>query len=736
MRASGARREYVKERDASALADSPADSRPLRSLDGGDSPRGDRRPGDGLARIDEFLQSLARAVRQFHTYPVTSPKCIEAIGECHRALGLVEQDRLAILITPRELLVDGTSASPTTQEFARRLHEAGVSTVDFDRTATRRDLARFCADLVAAHDGQVSDLAELLRDHGVDRIALGAAYRPEVLQVALTDTESTHVEVERRKRDAQPTVQRASHLYPPDKGWVRVDPGFPVAELGLTDLATLVDDPAELAGMLSRLAGDVPSGNALEQRFGDVARLFSSLDPAVAHTRFSRLAAAVLALEPSHRRRLLSSTVLPGLVDGRPEGDVLRSFPDIDLADALSLLLDVETAAPELLTSALDRLNLTADRQAAVAPLLEDRIRADAAERQDRRNESALAERTEQLIRVASGNAGMFAEFAAFDLCMDEDTAASIAGMRQTIAETDAITTQLTCITQLVALIPNPEVTERILAQAQPLLAELERDSRWLDIASALEMLQRAAEAVRAARPEVAAAVTTALEGFFVPARLNRILSMYEAGGDDRATANRIVTAAGSALAPGVSTHLRSGGGVGQGIVQLIRDHASMLGPALVGSLDHLPTPARVGVIRALGAAGRGFELPLSRQLAHDDDVIAREAIRALARVGSEEAANLLVKFLLTSRTAIPVAAEEALWHLPPELTQKCMRALLGDRTFVVARADLTSRLLDRMSRAQTPAPPDVLSALTSLRFRIWNRSLMRVGRKAKALLP
>src|SRR5437867_8362769 len=41
------------------------------------------RPAD-FAAVEEFLHLLARAVRQFHTYPTTSPMCADAIAACHK----------------------------------------------------------------------------------------------------------------------------------------------------------------------------------------------------------------------------------------------------------------------------------------------------------------------------------------------------------------------------------------------------------------------------------------------------------------------------------------------------------------------------------------------------------------------------------------------------------------------------------------------------------------------------
>ena len=82
---------------------------------------------DDASRVEEFFQSLARAVRQFHTYPATSPRCIDAVEESHRALALIEVETLPCVVSPHELLVSGAAVgrgTPIEQELARRLYEA------------------------------------------------------------------------------------------------------------------------------------------------------------------------------------------------------------------------------------------------------------------------------------------------------------------------------------------------------------------------------------------------------------------------------------------------------------------------------------------------------------------------------------------------------------------------------------------------------------------------------------
>jgi hypothetical protein len=166
-----------------------------------------------------------------------------------------------------------------------------------------------------------------------------------------------------------------------------------------------------------------------------------------------------------------------------------------------------------------------------------------------------------------------------------------------------------------------------------------------------------------------------------------------------------------------------------------MRDHAASFAPALVAQLPELAPGTRVMALRALGAAGRGFEAQVGRELAQAQDLVVTEALRALARIGSREAAILVAAHVQNGPASTAAVAEEALWQFPPETTRICLRLLLGARQLARTRPDRVARLLDRAARAQTSGLTDVLAPLTALRFRFWSPQLMTIGWKARTLL-
>ena len=708
------------------------------------------RPADFPA-VEEFLQLLARAVRQFHTYPATSPLCTDAISACHKVLASLDgRDRLACRVTPRELIVNdiGTGGGTIVEhEVVRRLHRAHVAALDIDRIASPRDLSRFSTDVLRCDDLVTSKttLAELLAEHGVETIATRLAQRPEMLEVGTPPASRSHLVTRERRRQALlAAAGPASYLYPPDKGWVRLDPSVIFDTVSLVDLAILVDDPADIASMLLRLtddeAGAESRDGALQQKFSDVATLLAALDPPLARVMFSKLARAVLDLGPERRTDLLRRKILPGLLDGRADGAVLRDFPNVDLAESLCLLMDLETAAPELLTTALDRLDLPADRRQAVAPLLEARLRGGAAPAVPAGaggREPELNRHVRRLIRINPSEGKSFADFAAFDLSIDDQTTATLGRIQESIARTDTPVAQLRFLLNLVRLEPNPALADAFLRRSLTALAELERAARLQDLAAWAAQYGRLADALRESRPDVADAISNALAAFCTPDRALALSVLYARDADGQARANELVEAFGAAMAPAfvallddpdMRTRARA-------LVPLMCDHSRLLAPALAVRLGHGGVAAARAIIKVLGFAGPGYENALAEQLQHGDDQTAREALQALAHIGSIRAAGIVGVHLRQGASSVRAAAEEALRHFPPAAAAAALRDLLASREFILQHPRIAVRLLERAEQTGLTDLQPAMRALVSLRFRFWNPAVVRVALKARTMI-
>ena len=538
--------------------------------------RGDVGPVEGVLKL------LARAIRQFHTYPATSPICIEAVTACQDALSAVPlRDRLSFRVTPHDLMVDEApigAGSVIEHELTRRLFKARVATLDIDRAATPRDLSRFCIDLVGSDDLEREGItfAERLAEHGVSAITAGMAHRPAVLDVGnpaaptrdVLDARAASAGKQLTKKDAP-----VSYMYPPDKGWVRLDPGQSLDTVSLVDLVVLVEDPADVASMLLRLTDDDIPGvdsrqTALERKFSDVTLLFSALDPRLAQVMFGRLARAVLKLDPDRRNNLLQRTILPGLLDGRDDGKVLRDFPDMDLAESICLLLDLETAAPEVLSAALNRLDITPDRRAAIAPLIDERLRAQRGEQpgDPLATASGIDRHAQGLIRVDSKRGTDFSEFAAWDLSVDEQSGrgrrGGSPGDRQHGRPGDAAAA---ASRSWCASSRTRRSSMRSCAARSSCSSTSSRPADGTISSPRSRDTTALAAELRERRPDVAEAIVKALSDFCTPSRLLALAERHDQDDEGRA----IVEALTRALGPGARSRIRrarrSRGASGQG---------------------------------------------------------------------------------------------------------------------------------------------------------------------------
>lgn len=705
------------------------------------------RPIDGSA-IPEFLQLLARAIQQYHTYPATSPLCRSAVEAVQRALTQVRREQVTFRVSPHELIADDVPVGRGTiieSELARRLHAAAIAQVTIEQSVSARELTHFAIDLIACNQRERSDAGfiEVLAEHGVDRIALRQAYRPEVLPVSTPAPAVAGLIAfqQERREQALSTGGHAEHLYPPDKGWVRFDPAATLPSVSLIDLALLTNDPATLAGMLVRLTDDEPpeggAEEALSQKFSDLSMIFAALDPRVAAIMFSKLARAVLDLDTERRQALLRRTILPSLLDGRIDGTVLRDFPDVDLAESLCLLLDLETAAPEVVSTALARLNLTAEREASVIPLIESRLEARAPARPE---ELGLDAHARRLVRVDQNRNRSFAEFSAFDLSLDDEAAQALVDVRERIAATDIVIDQIACLWRLTRLEPNPELAERFLVRTQPLLTDLECAGRWSDIAEWLSRYRDLAGFLHEARPDVSAVIAARLAELCTPDRARALTELAGRDDEGRDAANRIITALGPDMGPALlgALNMEAAGGKeprSRAGVQILCDHARLVAPALAAGLGHVDAALSRIIARVLGLAGPGYEGALASQLESRDEQTVREALRSLARIGTPEAAALVGAQVRKRRDWVASAAEQTLWHFPPAEAQREVRQLLVRREFVLQHPTVAARLLDRTVQAGISGLEPMLRSTAALQYRFWNPPQMRLGRKARALL-
>jgi hypothetical protein len=689
-------------------------------------------PSDDRAAVEAALLRLARAVQRFNAYPQGSPLSAQALRAAHRAVGSLGRDSLVLRVTQRTLLLDDApvSALPAVSDLAARLHHASVGTVEIARSASERDVTVFCRELVRRDDDECASLPDRLREYGVEKIAVTLFERPAVLEVPIVLPPAA----EAAPRGGGAQGERGGYLYPAGKGWVRVDPvNAAVSHLTLTDLAQLVADPFALASMLVALSDDPPprdAADALARKFEDVVSLFRASDPRTAERLLAGLARAVLALEPERRLSLLRECILPGLIEGRFDGSVLRHLPDLELADTLSLLFEMKVAAPELVVLALDRLDLPDERRHRIEPMLEAR----AAEVDEPQAAGAIDGYSDGRIRVDLSRSKGFRDFASFDLAVNEETELAWSAARDAVTETDAPAERIDCQLRLLALNPNPDVSAWLLASVQAALLDLRQGGSWPSVARVLGRLRAVEEALPADRNETRALIDATLCAVADTAYVAAVARLVEGDPADQ-TASRLIAAAGRAIVPALLETLDQGGPRSRtgALVRVLSAHAAGLTAALGEHLGHENAGVVRDLVSIIGHGGPGAEPLLVPVLSHADEAVVREAYRALVRIGTSAAHLIVIDQLRTFRRSARLA-EDAFWRFPPDLAGRHALELLGDERFVTRYPRVARQLLARTAGHQLAGFRPILRRLARLRWHLWRPAHVRVGLAAARL--
>jgi hypothetical protein len=688
--------------------------------------------------VEKAVLLLARAIQRVRAYPHGSPLTSQALDAAQRALASLDRDTLVVRAAQRTLLVDDlalTSVPPIT-ELAVRLHQASIGTLTIAREASGRDLSVFCRELVTHDpaDAGAMALPDSLRERGIEKLTVTIIERPAVLEIGLPPSARVeHLNQQHTVADAR--RETAGHVYPAGKGWVRTDPGAAtLGHVSLTDLAQLVGDPFALAEMLVALSDDPPAADpteALERKFEDIATLFSATDPATAETLLAGLARALLALDQERRRHLLRDSILPGLIEGRLDSGVLRHLPDLELADSLSLLLDLQVAAPELLGLALDRLELSDERRGRVEPLLRERLESRDADREF--TAGAIDGYADGRIKVDLSQAKEFRDFASFNLAIDALVEQTLATTRQEIAATDQRDGRIGCLLNLVALEANPEPAARLLAAAQALLNDVRQAGRW---ASAAQWIERLGvlhhEALTADRPEIAESIASSVRVAVDDAWVIEAARSTEAD-LDASIAARLITAPGAAIVPALIKVLDGAGPrtPRPAIVKMMSVHATPIAGALATHLGHANSAVVRDLLTILGHA-ENSEPMIASVLNHSDQHVVRQAYRALVQLGTAQAIGLVAARLASGdRSAL---ADDAFWRFPVVLVSTETRRLLGDAAFVSAHPQIARRLVEKAAERRLDGMGIVLGQLATLRRRFWRPAHMRLGMAAARL--
>jgi hypothetical protein len=291
------------------------------------------------------------------------------------------------------------------------------------------------------------------------------------------------------------------------------------------------------------------------------------------------------------------------------------------------------------------------------------------------------------------------------------------------------------CLVNLVGLQPNPEVAGEFVHGTVERATQLVSTGRWADLALVLERLAAVTSSLRERRPEIAALVDAELSAFATPEFAEALIGQHDQGNDSQAVSLKLIDALGPAIAPSLLSLLETNAHAASVAVALMCERASLFANALADGIPTYDRQTRAHVARVLGHAGEGFEDQVCGLCDQKDEKTTREALRALSRIGSPRAAELVGIVARGAKDWMSTATVETLLRFPPEVGATAIRDLLAHRSFVLSQPAAASRLIGRVANVKVSNLEPVLRDIAALRYRFWNRALVRAAGDAGALL-
>lgn len=670
--------------------------------------------GAGLAGL------LATAVQRHRLYPAASPLCAEAVAGVISHLARLQGEAVEIRVEPEGIVCDGErpSGGALVRELGERLFRADIALLSLRSDVTPAELGRFCR--IVGHWDRRGDRAGSIADRVIDEGAVGVQVKMvERIAVIGTETLTSHdlraLEHDRSAR--APEEGTASESL----GFVRVDTEFPDAPLDLVDLACLHEDPGDLAVALEHvLEGHLESvdrDRALAERMGDLIGLYGRLGPDTGAARMDALARAVLALPEETRARLLGEKLLPELLETGRSAPLFRSLPTEILKAVLTDGASRGFGVRGIVELVLARLDLPESRR--------DALRRELGVSPSTPSSDEGAGPPTSRIAVGTGGPAeeSLARYAALDLALDEEANTELERIRDAASREEG-ELRLRLLVDLVPLVRNADVLAEVVESAGSLLGDLVRARPRAATPWIREWVVRA-DSLREAFPEAAAVMDRTLCPLLAPDELRARAADL---GEDAELSELVLSfgphAAGAFVEALEAEDVRA---TRRMLSDFMCAHADRLADGLVAYVGDPRWMVRRNVARTLGFAGPSYTPFLRTMLETDEDRVAREVLLALARIGTDEAAEVVAEIMRGTDAALAAMAADSLKRFPRGLARARARQLLSDPGVCARHPGPAAELMRRLLRRDAGSV-ELLTRLAGLRFRLWRPGSARLG--------
>jgi len=719
-----------------------------------------------IQKIENFLKSFIKAAKILHFYPENNPMGKAAVDECLQRIREIKAEKEITIIPAKETLLfeDTPVASdyPGFRQLARQLYVLGIEKLIFNQhKITTREIRNFCQILaidprkIIERDESISDIAA---KRGIENIKVVKSRPPQIIETKESSLEFLADIIARRKKIIQQSsLAQKKAIQKPTTGQpqiaVKVDANLDLSSLSSSEIEGIIDDPKKLANILSSLPkADIKKdrnwGIFARQRLGKIQQILEISENRQKEEIFSRIALSITKMAPEIKGKLINDALLPALLEDREEGEILRFFPDADLACALASLKVAKISLPETLGQILDNLHLPERRKSTFFPLLEKELKkrgykeACFPQLQEWRRDIKIKSLDYQRSFTESDFSFdiNFEELQSLNVTLDSRDRQILRDIQSQLTNIDLVSVELRCLVNLIQLEENLEACRSFVNKIFILLRELIESERWTDLAFWLNHLRAMASTTSNRRPIARTLIREALSSLSSGEFIQHLVKKYHVEKDKKQGKKYldVLGTLGEFAIPGFIQLLESE--EDRSVRRTVIDIMVELAPFYdINNLSLYINHKRWYVVRnivwLLGRIGQGGEHIIIQALNYQHPKVKKEAIRSLALIASPAAVEQITLLLESEDRFTRRETAEYLSCLPKKTLQPYVIRLLSRSDFIQKDTFVTLKLLDILGAVKDENVLELLYQLSFLRFSFWNWKLLRIGLKARSVL-
>jgi len=487
-------------------------------------------------------------------------------------------------------------------------------------------------------------------------------------------------------------------------------------------------------------------GRSVGERLRKIRQLLEGVNGQEKTEVLGRISSTILRMDPESKERLIRDCLLPGLLEGREEAEILRFFPDVDLAQALGMLSQSGVSLPGVFGEAVRKLHLPERRQALLLPILKRELKKKGFPTDDipllkewKKAVAVTQGQDQELVNSRLSSLVNLGQSQDLDLVLNSQDREELKLFPHRLAEIDSTAAELRCLLNLSHLEGDSKICQEFVKRVSGLLEEFLYEERWEDLTLWINCLQQMTTEVSVKGSSALALIKEMLSSLATDTLVRCLIEKYDLDKDEgrRKQYLDVLDALGELTIPVFIDFLdrEERLSVRRTVLNIMLKLTSAYVDSLSSYINHQHWYVVRNVVWLLGRFGSGSEQIIARALNHEHLQVKKEAIRSLALIASPVAVDQIVLALESGDRVVRRIAAEYLSSLPGGALQPHLVRILSRKSFLQRDLFVTFQSLEVLRKMKGSEILKLLHRLSHLRFFFWNWKLVRVGMVARRVL-